>query len=615
MNKGSALHIIIISLISLSSAAQEVVTGLSANPRLISKTEPYRVSAKGIADTLELPFFDDFANQGPYPDSSLWSDKFVFVNNTFTADQLTQGVATFDLLDHAGRLYDNAVTWGFRADMLTSRPINLALQPTDNIWLSFLYQPGGLGDIPESGDSLTLQFYAPETGTWYPVWKRAGTNIHPFRHVIIPVTDARFLKKGFRFRFTAYGSLTTGAEDPAMKTSGDNWHLDYVRLGKNRHENDTVMHDVAFTLPVRSLLKNHEAMPLKHFRQIYLNEMGSAISVEYRNNDNVVRNVTRQFEIRNLSTSTIVHSFSGGATNTQPGTIVGYDAPLFYTFSTTGSDTALYQVKSYLITDLFDQKSNDTIIYNQVFGNYFSTDDGSAEAGYGITGQGSRNAMVAFRYRAYVPDSLRAVMICFNDSYLNSNLRTFDIAVWDNNNGVPGNLIYLDEEVMVEQGDGINGFYTYRLKDPVSVGNIFYVGWKQRSETFLNAGIDLNTSHSGRQFYWLNGEWFQSQIDGSLMIRAVTGPKLPSTGIGDVKVPLSTLKIWPNPVYDLLNIEPADNFTGNISFTITDLSGRVLIRASNTSTIDVAALRPGVYLLLTTHNGVPAARNKFIKTY
>ena len=268
MNKGSALHIIIISLISLSSAAQEVVTGLSANPRLISKTEPYRVSAKGIADTLELPFFDDFANQGPYPDSSLWSDKFVFVNNTFTADQLTQGVATFDLLDHAGRLYDDAVTWGFRADMLTSRPINLALQPTDNIWLSFLYQPGGLGDIPESGDSLTLQFYAPETGTWYPVWKRAGTNIHPFRHVIIPVTDARFLKKGFRFRFTAYGSLTTGAEDPAMKTSGDNWHLDYVRLGKNRHENDTVMHDVAFTLPVRSLLKNHEAMPLKHFRQI-----------------------------------------------------------------------------------------------------------------------------------------------------------------------------------------------------------------------------------------------------------------------------------------------------------------------------------------------------------
>jgi hypothetical protein len=615
MNKGRALYIIILTLIPLSARAQEVISGLSANPLLISKTEHYKVSAKGVADTLELPFFDDFTNLGPYPDSTLWTDKFVFINNSFTADQLTMGVATFDLLDHTGRLYDDAVTWGFRADMLTSRPINLALQPTDNIWLSFVFQPGGLGDIPESGDSLTLQFFAPETGTWHPVWKREGTNTHPFRHVIVPVTEARFLKKGFRFRFTAYGSLTTGSDDPAMKTSGDNWHLDYVRLGKNRHESDTILHDVAFTLPVRSLLKNHEAMPLKHFRQIYLNEMGSSISVNYRNNDTVVRNVTRQFEIHNLSTSTLVHSFSGGATNTQPVTNISYNAPLFYTFSTTGSDTAIYQVKSYLITDLFDQKSNDTITYNQVFGNYFSIDDGNAEAGYGITGQGSRNAMVAFRYRAFVPDSLRAVMICFNDSYLNSNLRTFDIAVWDNNNGVPGNLIYLGEEVMVEQGDGINGFHTYRLNDPVFVDNIFYVGWKQRSETFLNAGVDLNTSHNGRQYYWLNGEWFQSQIEGTLMIRAVTGPKLPSTGIGDIRVPLSTLKIWPNPVSGILNIEPAENFTGIVSFTITDLSGRVLIKASDTTMIDVAALPPGVYLLLTTHNGIPAARNKFIKTY
>lgn len=615
MNKSGALYIILTLLVTLSARTQEVVTGLSGNSRLPGKSSYNHLSVKGIADTLELPFFDDFANHGPYPDSTLWADKFVFINNTFTVEQLTQGVATFDLLDHAGRLYDDAVTWGFKADVLTSRPINLELQPTDNIWFSFLFQPGGLGDTPEPGDSLTLQFYAPDTGIWYPVWKREGTNIHPFRHVIIPITETQFLKKGFRFRFTAYGSLTTGSDDPAMKTSGDNWHIDYVNLGKNRHENDTIIHDVAFTQPLRSLLNNHEAMPLKHFKQIYLNEMGSAISINYRNNDTVVRNVTRQFEIRNLSTSTLVHTFSGGATNTQPVSNVDYDAPLFYTFSTTGPDTAIYEVKSFLITDLFDQKSNDTLIYNQVFENYFSIDDGSSEAGYGITGQGSRNAMVAYRYRAYVPDSLRAVMICFNDSYLNSNLRTFDIAVWDNNNGVPGNMIYLAEEVMVEQGEGINGFHTYRLTDPVFIDNVFYIGWKQRSETFLNAGIDLNTSPNGRQFYWLNGEWFQSQVNGTLMIRAITGPKLPSTGIGDVRVPLSTLKIWPNPVSDILNIEPAGNFTGNVLFTITDLSGRVVTRASNTTSIDVAALRPGVYLLLTTHDGVPAARNKFIKNY
>ncbi len=39
------------------------------------------------------------------------------------------------------------------------------------------------------------------------------------------------------------------------------------------------------------------------------------------------------------------------------------------------------------------------------------------------------------------------------------------------------------------------------------LNDIFYVGWKQRSETFLNAGYDINTPNNGRQFYWLNGEW------------------------------------------------------------------------------------------------------------
>ncbi len=34
---------------------------------------------------------------------------------------------------------------------------------------------------------------------------------------------------------------------------------------------------------------------------------------------------------------------------------------------------------------------------------------------------------------------------------------------------------------------------------------VFYVGWRQTSETFLNAGYDVNTPNAGRQFYWLNG--------------------------------------------------------------------------------------------------------------
>ena len=93
-----------------------------------------------------------------------------------------------------------------------------------------------------------------------------------------------------------------------------------------------------------------------------------------------------------------------------------------------------------------------------------------------------------------------------------SNKKAFDLKVWDDNNGLPGNVLYSQEEVMVEQGNTINGFYTYNIPEGVTVNDVFYVGWKQLSETFLNAGFDVNTPNDGRQFYWLNGEWNQSQV-------------------------------------------------------------------------------------------------------
>ena len=57
------------------------------------------------------------------------------------------------------------------------------------------------------------------------------------------------------------------------------------------------------------------------------------------------------------------------------------------------------------------------MVYYQTFKNYFAFDDGTAEAGYGINGLGSRNAMFAYRFRSFIEDTLRAINICFNDSY------------------------------------------------------------------------------------------------------------------------------------------------------------------------------------------------------
>jgi hypothetical protein len=584
---------------------------------LLNKAADTSVQSKGIAaDTIELPFFDDFSEHSNTPAEKWWSDDYAFINNTYSDQQITIGMATMDALDSSGKLYETASSEGFEADHLTSWPLNLNFPSSDNIWLSFYYQPGGLGDEPESNDSLTLQFYAPNEAKWYSVWETPGIAVEKFKSVIIRIENPRYLKKGFKFRFVNWASLSTSFNEPSMIGNCDHWNIDYVYLDRNRSAADTAIADVAFRTPLRSILKTHEAMPWKQFRQVYLQEMGSFIPIHYRNNDMIIRNVTRNFEIRDMFSNTVSHSFSAGAANIDPFTNVDYNAGLIYTFNNSNNDSALFKITCYLKTDDFDPKENDTITYNQVFSNYFAYDDGSSEGGYGINGQGSRNAMAAYRFKSYLQDTIRAISICFNDSYLNSNQRAFDLMIWDDNNGLPGNIIYSVENVLVEPGDEINGFHTYVLPDGVAVKGEFYAGWKQRSETFLNAGFDVNTPHRGRQLYWLNGVWLQSQKEGSIMIRPVVGAPLKTTSSDDANpVIAKTYRMWPNPASDYINLDCDDlALSGSAYISIIDLQGREFMRVPYSERIDISSLKPGLYTVITISGGRRTVYFRLVKT-
>lgn len=607
-------NIIFLLTSTLCLQGQEIVTGLTSEP--LMKKSPER-SAKNLSDEmLTLPFFDDFSGQGISPDSKKWSDSYVFLNNTYSGDQVTTGIATLDALNNSGRLYETASELVFRADLLTSQPIDLDLTASDDIWLSFYYQPGGLGDAPEENDTLTLNFYAPEENIWYSVWRVSADTADRFRPVIIKIDQDRFLKNGFRFRFINYASLSPSKTDPSMTGNCDHWNIDYVMLDRNRNEGDTIFRDVAFRNPFRSLLINHESMPATHFNMIYLQEMGASIPVRYRNNDTIIRNVTRNFRIWDVYNNTESISFSAGATNIDPLTSVDYDANLFHTFNTVNRDSALFKVTSWLITDDFDPKDNDTVVYYQKFSNYFAFDDGSAEAGYGINGLGSRNAMVALRFRAFTEDTLRAISICFNDSYMNSNLRNFGLMVWNDNNGLPGDIIYSRDEVTVEQGNDINGFHTYFLPSGVAVNDYFYVGWKQRSETFLNAGFDINTHHRGNLLYWMNGNWYTSQKSGTLMIRPVVGPPV-NTSVNDIylNASLYRLNVYPNPANEYITIDNKYIMEPDLyEVSVFDIQGRELLRVRLTDKIDISSLSEGIYIITLIRNGRQAGMSRFIKT-
>lgn len=597
------------------AAAQERVIGLQSNYLIKGASENINKSKSNISsEMIELPFFDDFSGKSVFPDSRKWTDNFVFINDTYSDKQITKGVATFDAIDNSGKMYETAISTGFEGDKLTSQPVNLEYSASDNIVLSFFYQAGGLGDAPEPNDSLTLQFLDPEENKWYAIWRVNGSSDQSFRQAVIAIDNQRFLKKGFQFRFINYASISQNEGDPSMIGNCDHWNIDYVYLDLNRDINDTVYADVAFRSGIRSLLRSHEAMPWTHFREIELQEMSAFIPIQYRNNDLIVRNVTRNFEIWDVNINSQVHSFTAGAANIEPLTNVDYNASLIYTFKSDSPDSARFRITCTLKTDDFDPKANDTVVYYQVFNNYFAFDDGSAEMGYGINGQGSRNAMVAYRFDSFIPDTLRSIQICFNDSYLNANKRAFDLMVWDDNRGIPGNILYTGEEVMVEHINRINGFYSYTITDGVPVNGVFYIGWKQRSETFLNAGLDVNTPNNGRQLYWLNGEWQQSQVNGSLMIRPVVGKPIKTTSINDLyKRKNNLITVWPNPATDYITVvTDGVNATESSWITITDLKGRELIKCRNTRQIDISSLQKGMYIIIINDRGKPAGYSRFI---
>ena len=226
--------VILISLAGLQNLrAQEVITPLFTNPRAAKQySEHVRIRKSAVASLLELPLFDDFSNSTLVADTGSWSDAFAFVNNTFCLNPVSNGVATLDALDADGSIYAHAtlspVT--FVADHLTSKAINLEYPASDSLYLSFLFQPGGLCDIPEEEDSLMVDFYATDSSQWINVWRIPGRSLHEFTHAMIPIRSERFLTSGFRFRFRNRASLSRSNDYPDKRSNVDYWHVDYIRL-------------------------------------------------------------------------------------------------------------------------------------------------------------------------------------------------------------------------------------------------------------------------------------------------------------------------------------------------------------------------------------------------
>lgn len=604
--------------VSLSSllVAQERLTGFYVP----GQATPTR--ADGV---LTLPFFDDFSSQGMYPNTALWADSNVLINNGFAIYAPTMRVATLDALDPQAEVYSNANSTSFVADYLTSRPIRLdsvfdssprALSAADSVFISFYYQPQGNGDSPEENDSLVLEFGVEnENGIikWHHAWSTRGTTLAEmmadttcngdyFRPVSVAITDSIYFTGRFYFRFKNYASIVSSMY-PNNRGNCDNWNLALVSLDCDRKAGDLSQPKVAYAARQPMFLKRYRSMP---YRQYCYNPTASIADEAYAyvsNFDSVARNVTCTYEVNQIGGT---HSWADANPQTvtlNPYQTNGLDTVMFETglfYADDEADTASFEIKFIMS----DGALADTMIMTQGFYDYYAYDDGIPEMGYGLEPIGSAFAV---QFRAFTADTLQGVDIMFNHTLNNVNAMFFNIVVWRDDYGKPGEEVYRMENLYVDWSEEPYGFVYYQLDSPVALIGNFYVGIEQLGTGIINIGFDASNDNQRYNFMNCDGTWQNSSFKGSIMLRPVMScsafTKVDEQTAGGVRV-------FPNPVSDVLTIDGVEVEQA----VVYDLAGREVIRFGQTNTLSLTQLEQGSYILKITDSNANNHLKKIIVT-
>jgi Secretion system C-terminal sorting domain len=554
--------------------------------------------------------------------NKIWKNNNACHNYRYAVDPWSLGVATFDGVDSTGRPYDfgNENAYG-GADTLTSKEINLT--GTSNVFLSFLYQAQGHGNMPEEEDSLVVDFWLVDSLQWYNIWYPPvfpAANQWDTAHIAVP---PNFLEDGFRFRIRNRAS-TSGALD--------HWHIDYVEMEENPILPWEPYKDLAVSMPLNSLLKDYTAAPWDHFSNLATpaDAMIDTAFLKVYNSDNTPTNVG--------STSMFLKVDYDGANELNyqlpnPGTIPPWTSnwelgvnefPFFvspnYTFSAPGNDSiAIFDVTINADADVAASnahKVNDTTRFQQEFKNFYAYDDGSAEVGYGITGS---NSQLAYGFEAYESDTLTGILMHFVPTVVDVSQYIMLLTIWDaDSEGNPSTILYQDDYFTPsypQYGASKNEFKYYEFSNPdyaseIVVPEKFYVGWEQIESQTLNIGMDRNTNSGQEIKFNVGGSWITSSQEGSLMIRPVFSTAINHT-LGEREEPNQIISMYPNPTKDIISFS---GLSGDYQISVYDMSGRLAISESNSTNLNADFLTNGVYLVnITDASGNTIFSEKLIK--
>ena len=361
-------------------------------------------------------------------------------------------------------------------------------------------------------------------------------------------------------------------------------------------------------------------MPWRHYKWDVDNFTAELITTDQKNLSNVGKLVSgNEMEIYyqgTLDTTVINPNTPSVNANTSFTTDFDLLADNFV-FDTTVNDTcAVFEIKVRHTTTPDRCRSNDTLIFNQVFTDYYAYDDGTAEAAYGVAGLGGVNPKIASEFDLIQPDTLKSLYIHFSPSANDRSSTPIIISVWEvGSGGRPGDLIY--ENISFSNpvyNIGVNGFHEYSFDEKVSLpAGKYFVGWSQTTADIINVGYDLNRNSNLRTYANYTGVWQQSGLDGTLMIRpAFVNEKDNLVGINE-QLSEDNVSVYPNPTQDLIYIVTEDDFDVT-NYQLIDINGRIIDQNVLTGReLNLSSLENGVYFLQLSNNQGNTITKRVIK--
>jgi hypothetical protein len=482
-------------------------------------------------------------------------------------------------------------------------------------------QTGGLGDVPEAGDSLLLQF-KNAIGDWTTVWNITGNVASIFTQYFIAIDNADYLFNTFQFRFINY-----------VKNSGNmnHFHLDYVELNEDRSVNEARARAIAFAREPKGLLAPYSILPYDHFLVNPTAYMSTSSNREFymrNNSQNATALVLYDVEAKDEQNTSIYSFLATNASNIPPQSSLVKTIDGFSLAGLTG-DTPIITTKytflpnSTLTYDSIEQQVYNNFNNNSVekitrFHHYYAYDDGSAEVGYALdySGLPSGPGYTVVGFNLAKTDTLQGVDIHFNRAFEEVGNRPIKIQFWADIANGPGKadtLIY-ELEAVPTYVNGRNGFARFELDTLIILpAGEFFVGWQQNSDFKINVGWDENYDQLNTNIYYnLVGNWapLPSGFNGTLMIRPLIGkPIIPIVSVDKLDA-IIEFNVYPNPSNGNVNI----NGKEPIQYQIFNLTGKLIMQSmEGKMEHSLQLFKKGIYICLVSNHKGSSTRKIIIK--